>query len=79
MGKRQRRKIKRLLRRPIVEDRTGHCRSSIYALMASGDFPKPVRIGEKSVAWVEDEIDAWVEARIAARDVAGDGAGREAA
>ena len=31
-------------------------------------FPKPVKIGTRSVAWVEEEVDAWVEARVAARD-----------
>ena len=32
------------------------------------NFPKPVRIGKNSVAFVEAEIDAWIEARIAERD-----------
>lgn len=31
-------------------------------------FPKPVRIGDNGVAWVEDEIEAWQKARIAERD-----------
>jgi len=32
------------------------------------DFPKPVRLGKNSVAFVEAEIDAWIESRIADRD-----------
>ena len=32
------------------------------------NFPKPVRIGKNSVAFVEDELDAWMEARIVERD-----------
>jgi hypothetical protein len=39
-----------LLRRPEVEARTGLSRSAIYALMQSGDFPKPVRISARAVA-----------------------------
>ena len=33
-------------------------------------FPKPVRIGDNGVAWIEDEVTAWQKARIAERDVA---------
>ncbi len=35
------------------------------------NFPKPVRIGKNSVAFVEDELDAWMKARIAERDEQG--------
>ena len=52
------------LRRPAVESRVALSRSQIYALMARGQFPKPVRLGPASVAWVEDEITLWQEQRI---------------
>ncbi len=32
------------------------------------NFPKPVRLGKNSVAFIEAEIDAWMESRIAERD-----------
>jgi prophage regulatory protein len=32
------------------------------------EFPKPVKIGHGSVAWVESEVDAWISARMAERD-----------
>ena len=38
-----------------------------YARM---NFPKPVELGENSVGFVEAEIDAWLEARAAEREVA---------
>lgn len=57
-----------LLRRPKVEARTGYSRSSIYAMMEAGDFPRPVKLGPRAVAWVESEVDAWIAARIEARD-----------
>ena len=34
----------------------------------AGRFPKRVRIGHNSIAWVEEEVDDWVEARIADRE-----------
>jgi prophage regulatory protein len=57
-----------LLRLGEVKARTGLGRSRIYALCASNDFPRPVKLGERASAWVSTEIDAWIAARIAARD-----------
>jgi prophage regulatory protein len=52
-----------LLRRPDVETRTGLSRSTIYAWMERGDFPKPVRLGTRIVAWRESDVTAWLESR----------------
>jgi prophage regulatory protein len=46
----------RLIRRPRVKAITGLSTSVIYAKMASGDFPKSVKIGPNSVAWVEQQV-----------------------
>jgi prophage regulatory protein len=53
----------RLLRRFDVEAKIGHGRSWIYAAMQAGEFPRAVSIGPRSVAWYEDEIDAWIASR----------------
>ena len=53
----------RLLRRPEVEARTGLSRSSIYALMDRGEFPRPRRIGQRAVAWDEATLERWLAAR----------------
>lgn len=58
----------RLLRRREVERRTSLSRSRLYALIADGAFPAPVRLGANSVAWVASEVDGWVLARIRERD-----------
>lgn len=58
----------RLLRRLEVERMTGFTTGSLYAAMAQGTFPRPIRIGRNSVAWISTEVDAWREARIAERD-----------
>lgn len=42
---------------------TGLSRSSIYAMMAEGTFPKQHRIGRRAVAWLKSDIDAWIEQR----------------
>ena len=58
--------MKRLLRLPEVLSLTGLSRSRLYA---DPSFPKSVKIGERAVAWVEDEIKEWVDARIAQREL----------
>ena len=61
--------LQKILRRPAVEEATGHKRSQIYALIAEGKFPKPVPLGSgRSVGWLETEIVEWQKARIAERD-----------
>ena len=55
-----------LLRRPDVEKATGLSRSTIYAMMAEGSFPKPIRITKRAVAWHASDVRAWIEAREAA-------------
>ncbi len=57
--------MKRLLRLPEVLSRTGLSRSTLYA---DQQFPKSVKVGQRAVAWPEDEIEAWINARIAERD-----------
>jgi prophage regulatory protein len=56
-----------LIRRKEVEKLTALSRSRIYALMSEGEFPKNVKLGTMSVAWVEAEVRGWVNARIAER------------
>jgi prophage regulatory protein len=62
--------LRRILRLPEVEAATGKKRSAIYDGIADGTFPKPVPLGERAVGWIESEILAWQEARIAERDQA---------
>lgn len=57
-----------ILRRRQVEARVGLRRSTLYSRIAEGTFPAPVRIGARSVGWVESEIDGWLRARLAERE-----------
>ena len=68
----------KLIRFPEVMSRTGYGRTSIYRKMEDGSFPKSVKLGgppkdpsifdSRAVAWIEDEVDQWVEDRIEDRD-----------
>lgn len=57
-----------LLRLPQVKAQTGLSRTAIYRLIAAGDFPAPVKLGERASAWPEHEIAVWCADRIAERD-----------
>lgn len=58
----------RLLRRADVEAITGLKKSSIYALMREGKFPKCVCVTSKAVAWSESKVYAWVNERLAEQE-----------
>ena len=45
-----------LLRRREVERLTTLGKSPIYRMMSDGDFPRPVRLGCRAVAWLEEDI-----------------------
>lgn len=62
-----------LLRCKSVTARTGLVRSAIYREMADGDFPKPIKITAKAVAWPSNEIDDWILSRIEAGQRSFDG------
>ena len=61
--------MKSLLRLSEVRARVGLSRSTIYARVAKGTFPSPIRIGENAVAWVDRDVDDWVDAQIEASRV----------
>lgn len=59
----------KFLRLKDVMSLTGLGRSTIYKFMADEtDFPKNVPLGGRAVAWVESEIEDWMESRLSMRD-----------
>lgn len=54
----------KLIRLPIVIERTGFSRSWIYELINQKQFPQPIKIGSRAVAFIEGEIDEWIEVLI---------------
>ena len=69
---------KRFIRLPEVLPRTGYGRTTIYRKMEEGSFPRSVKLGgppidpnvfdSRAIAWIEYEIDQWIESRIEERD-----------
>lgn len=60
----------KLIKLKQVMECTGLARSTVYKFMAEGQFPKPVKLGVRMVAWVETEVHAWVHEKISTRDTA---------
>ena len=64
----------RFIRLPEVLSRTGFGRTSIYRKMEDGSFPKSLKLGgppkdpnefdSRAIAWIEEEVDQWIESRI---------------
>jgi prophage regulatory protein len=50
-----------ILRLPAVRAATGLSRSTIYARIAAGTFPKPIPLGTHAVGWIASEINAWIQ------------------
>jgi prophage regulatory protein len=62
----------RFLRFPTVRARTGLSRSTIWRLERDGAFPRHRRISRNAVAWVEDEVAAWMRSKIGAMPTTSD-------
>ncbi len=66
--------VTRVLRLPEVLVRTGLSKSSIYLRISQGSFPKPISLGGRSVGWVEEQVEHWLEGQIASAETS---AGKE--
>ena len=53
-----------LYRLPEVMARTGLARSTIYHWIAHGEFPQPIKLGERISAWRSSELETWLASRI---------------
>lgn len=57
----------RFLKLKEVMEKTALSRSSIYRKMSEDAFPKSVNLGDRAVAWVESEVDDWMESILSTR------------
>ncbi|MEN4849411.1 AlpA family transcriptional regulator [Pantoea agglomerans] len=55
---------KKLIRLSAVINKTGYSKSWIYKLISKKQFPQPIKIGSRAVAFIEGEIDEWIEVLI---------------
>jgi prophage regulatory protein len=53
-----------LLRLPQVREATGLAKSTIYALIADGEFPKPIKVAGRATAWIAQEVADFIQSRI---------------
>lgn len=53
----------KIYRRPDVETMVGLSRSTLYAMIAEGTFPKPIKLGKRAVGWRAHDVEAWLESR----------------
>jgi prophage regulatory protein len=55
----------RVIRWPELKDRIGFSRSHIHNLVAKGEFPPPIKLGDRASGWLESQVTAWLDQRIA--------------
>ena len=56
----------KLLRLHEVKATTGLSKSSIYARISDGTFPKQIPLGPRLVVWVESDIQNWISEQVSA-------------
>ncbi|ELR7405179.1 AlpA family transcriptional regulator [Salmonella enterica] len=54
----------RLIRPSEVMNKTGFGKAWIYRLISQNRFPQPVKIGIRAIAFIESEIDEWIQLTI---------------
>ncbi|EAM8282647.1 AlpA family transcriptional regulator [Salmonella enterica subsp. enterica serovar Putten] len=64
MDKREIKAKTTFIRLPEVIKRTGFGKTWIYELIKTGRFPSQVKTGIRAVAFIESEIDEWIDATI---------------
>ena len=57
----------KIIRLPQTITKTGLSRSTIYALIQRGEFPKQVKLSIRSIGFIESEIDQWISDRASVR------------
>jgi len=53
-----------LIRIKEVMQMTSLSRSSIYNQRNSGDFPSPIQLSARSVAWVRSDVETWISDKV---------------
>jgi len=53
-----------VLRLPQVRQITGLCRSTPHQLEAEQKFPRRIRLGSRSIGWIEQEVQIWLARRV---------------
>jgi prophage regulatory protein len=57
----------RIIKLKEVLYKTGLGRSTLYNLIGTTQFPKPIPLGLRAVGWLESEIDEWIIKKLQGR------------
>ncbi len=57
---------KAILRLNATLAKTGLSRSVLYSKISKGEFPKQINLSERSIGFLESEIDGWIDERVRA-------------
>ena len=64
----------RIIKLRDLSPRIGYSRAAIYSKLDpkspqfDPEMPRPISLGGRAVGWIEAEVEAWLQSRIAARD-----------
>jgi prophage regulatory protein len=57
----------RFIRMSDLRSKVGLSKSQIYKLIQQGDFPKPIKLGDKIAVWTNSEVEEWMSAKVHTR------------
>jgi prophage regulatory protein len=52
----------KIIRKPVVTNKTGFSKSTLYNRIKDGSFPPPISLGERAVGFISSEVDAIIQA-----------------
>lgn len=61
-------RLQKIVRLADLTSYVGLRRTQVESLISQGRFPKPIRISDRAMGWMEGDLIAWQQARIAERD-----------
>jgi prophage regulatory protein len=61
--------MKTIIKLPEVMAITTFSRSTIYRLIEMGEFPIQIKLAERSIGWIEQEVEDYIENKINEREV----------
>ena len=60
--------LKKIIRKEKLPAHVGLQRTAIEDAIRRGEFPRPIKLGQRAVGWLEEEVAQWQRARIAERN-----------
>ncbi len=58
-----------IIKLPAVIKLSALSSASIYRLIKKGEFPKQIKLSERSSGWLLSEVEQWLDSKVNAREV----------